>query len=167
MFGSIAVLFALPWLDTSKVKSMRYRPVAKQFFFGFVVACLLLSWCGAENPDNPIIKMGDDKLVVNYTDAAGLEGSRVFEEYAPASQFREETVTAGGTASLGIQVAPAFRFLHLSQIMTLYYFAYFLIILPWLGFGASVRRVSQTLSTIPFLEMKRPRRRQRNKESPV
>ncbi len=133
MFGSIAVLFLLPWLDTSKVKSMRYRPVAKQFFFGFVVACLLLSWCGAENPDNPIIKMGDDKLVVTYTDAAGLEGSRVFEEYAPASQFRAETVTAGGTASLGIQVAPAFRFLHLSQLMTLYYFAYFLIILPWLG----------------------------------
>ncbi|MEO0451756.1 MAG: cytochrome b N-terminal domain-containing protein [Pseudomonadota bacterium] len=133
MFGSIAVLFALPWLDTSKVKSMRYRPVAKQFFFGFVVACLLLSWCGAENPDNPIIKMGDDKLVVTYTDAAGLEGSRVFEEYAPASQFREETVTSGGTASLGIQIAPAFRFLHLSQLMTLYYFAYFLVILPWLG----------------------------------
>ena len=34
MFGSIAVLFLLPWLDTSKVKSMRYRPVAKQFFIG-------------------------------------------------------------------------------------------------------------------------------------
>ena len=133
MFGSIAVLFLLPWLDTSKVKSMRYRPVAKQFFFGFVVACLLLSWCGAENPDNPIIKMGEDKLVVNYTDAAGLEGSRVFEEYAPASQFRDETAAAGGTASLGIEVAPAFRFLHLSQLMTLYYFAYFLIILPFLG----------------------------------
>ena len=26
MFGAIGVLFALPWLDTSKVRSMRYRP---------------------------------------------------------------------------------------------------------------------------------------------
>ena len=26
MFGAIACLFALPWLDTSKVRSMRYRP---------------------------------------------------------------------------------------------------------------------------------------------
>jgi ubiquinol-cytochrome c reductase cytochrome b subunit len=28
MFGSIGILFVLPWLDTSKVRSMRYRPIA-------------------------------------------------------------------------------------------------------------------------------------------
>ena len=32
MFGAIAVLFVLPWLDTSKVRSMRYRPLARWFF---------------------------------------------------------------------------------------------------------------------------------------
>ena len=133
MFGAIAVLFLLPWLDTSKVKSMRYRPVAKQFFFGFVIACLLLGWCGASNPDNAIIPMGSDKLVVSYTDSAGLEGQRTFEDYAPAAQFRDEQVTAGGVASLAIQKAPAFTFKHLSQILTAYYFAFFLLILPVLG----------------------------------
>ena len=32
MFGSIVVLFFLPWLDTMKVKSARYRPLYKIFF---------------------------------------------------------------------------------------------------------------------------------------
>jgi len=41
MFSSIIVLFVLPWLDTSKVRSMRYRPVAKLWFFIFVVVCCL------------------------------------------------------------------------------------------------------------------------------
>ncbi|MCR9193465.1 MAG: cytochrome b N-terminal domain-containing protein, partial [Hyphomonas sp.] len=133
MFGSIAVLFLLPWLDTSKVKSMRYRPVAKQFYMVFVVVCLLLGWCGASNPDNAVVAMGKDKLVVNYTDSAGLEGSRVFEEFAPAAQFRDEQRDSGGVASMAIQKAPAFTFKTLSQILTAYYFAFFLIILPVLG----------------------------------
>lgn len=135
MFGSIAILFVLPWLDTSKVKSMRYRPVAKQFFMLFVVSCLLLGWCGASNPDDPLpfMTMGEDKLVVSYTDAQGIEGSAVFQGYAEAAAFRGEQQAAGGVASMAIQKAPAFTFKVLSQILTAYYFAYFLLILPILG----------------------------------
>jgi ubiquinol-cytochrome c reductase cytochrome b subunit len=133
MFGSIAVLFALPWLDTSKVKSMRYRPVAKQFFFGFVAAALLLGWCGASNPDDPIIPLGDDKLQVAYTTEAGIDGVAVFAGYEDAAAFRSEKLAEGATASISIKKAPAFRFIHLAQILTAYYFAYFLIILPYLG----------------------------------
>ncbi len=48
MFGSIMVLFVLPWLDTSKVRSMRYRPVARLWFVLFVVACLALGWLGGK-----------------------------------------------------------------------------------------------------------------------
>jgi ubiquinol-cytochrome c reductase cytochrome b subunit len=32
MFGSIAILFVLPWLDTSPVRSMRFRPVARMAY---------------------------------------------------------------------------------------------------------------------------------------
>ena len=32
MAGAIGMLFALPWLDTSKVRSMRYRPTARIYF---------------------------------------------------------------------------------------------------------------------------------------
>jgi ubiquinol-cytochrome c reductase cytochrome b subunit len=51
MFGAIAILFALPWIDTSKVRSMRYRPTAQIFFCLFVIACLILGVCGANPPD--------------------------------------------------------------------------------------------------------------------
>jgi ubiquinol-cytochrome c reductase cytochrome b/c1 subunit len=55
MFGAIGCLFALPWLDTSKVRSMRYRPQAKLYFAIFVVVCAILGLCGAKLPDDPII----------------------------------------------------------------------------------------------------------------
>ncbi|MDB5440058.1 MAG: ubiquinol cytochrome oxidoreductase [Caulobacteraceae bacterium] len=55
MFGAIACLFALPWLDTSKVRSMRYRPTAKLYFFIFLVVCIILGFCGAKLPDDQVI----------------------------------------------------------------------------------------------------------------
>ena len=47
MFGAIFVLFLLPWLDTSKVRSARYRPLFRQFYALFVVDCLMLGYLGA------------------------------------------------------------------------------------------------------------------------
>src|SRR5205085_4099571 len=35
MFSSILILVFLPWLDTAKTKSSKYRPLAKQFFWIF------------------------------------------------------------------------------------------------------------------------------------
>ncbi|MEY4554942.1 MAG: hypothetical protein RL093_61, partial [Pseudomonadota bacterium] len=55
MFGAIGVLFVLPWLDTSKVRSMRYRPTMRTFFIIFVIVGLILGWCGAQLPDAPVI----------------------------------------------------------------------------------------------------------------
>ena len=48
MFSSILVLFVLPWLDTSKVRSMRYRPVARMWFFLFVIAAIALGYLGGK-----------------------------------------------------------------------------------------------------------------------
>ncbi|MFZ2102614.1 MAG: cytochrome b/b6 [Oricola sp.] len=48
MFGSIAVLFVLPWLDTSKVRSAVYRPWFKLFFWIFVADAVLLGWLGSK-----------------------------------------------------------------------------------------------------------------------
>jgi len=78
LFGSILILAFLPWLDTSKVKSARYRPLFKQFFWIFVAVCLGLGWLGAKPAEG------------GYVIAA--------------------------------------------RILTTYYFAHFLIILPLLGF---------------------------------
>ncbi len=90
MFGSILVLFILPWLDTSKVRSMRYRPAAKMFFFIFVAACLVLGYLGGKP----------------------AEGSYVV--YA--------------------------------QIATAYYFSFFLLILPLLGFLETPKPLPRSIS---------------------
>jgi len=55
MFGSIAVLFILPWLDTSKVRSMRYRPIAKLWFLIFVFVCIVLGWLGGKPAEGSYI----------------------------------------------------------------------------------------------------------------
>jgi len=48
MMGSIVILFVLPWLDRSKVRSMRYRPLAKQFFILFILNFWALGYFGAK-----------------------------------------------------------------------------------------------------------------------
>jgi ubiquinol-cytochrome c reductase cytochrome b/c1 subunit len=46
MFGAIALLFALPFLDKSKVKSGAYRPIFKKVFWLFVINFAFLGWLG-------------------------------------------------------------------------------------------------------------------------
>jgi len=77
MFGAIAVLFLVPWLDTSRVRSANYRPLYRQFYWILAAVAIGLGWLGSQ----------------------------------PAE---------------GIYVLA-------SRILTAYYFAHFLLILPLLG----------------------------------
>jgi ubiquinol-cytochrome c reductase cytochrome b subunit len=47
MFGAIIVMALVPWLDTSSVRSGRYRPMFKWWFWIFVVNFFVLTWAGA------------------------------------------------------------------------------------------------------------------------
>jgi quinol-cytochrome oxidoreductase complex cytochrome b subunit len=58
MFAAIAVLFFLPWLDTSRVRSARFRPLYKWFFWLFVADCFLLGYVGAVPPEGIIPTIG-------------------------------------------------------------------------------------------------------------
>ncbi|CBL44238.1 ubiquinol-cytochrome c reductase, cytochrome b [gamma proteobacterium HdN1] len=52
MGGAIAVLFVLPWLDRSPVKSIRYKGwMSKVALALFVVSFILLGICGVKSPD--------------------------------------------------------------------------------------------------------------------
>ena len=48
MFGSLLILFILPWLDSSKVKSGAFRPVFKIFFWLFTFNFLFLGYLGGK-----------------------------------------------------------------------------------------------------------------------
>ncbi|HWD68524.1 MAG TPA: cytochrome b N-terminal domain-containing protein [Caulobacteraceae bacterium] len=52
--ASIGLVFAMPWIDRSHVRSMRYRPTARIFFFIWIVSALILGWCGSQEPDGQL-----------------------------------------------------------------------------------------------------------------
>jgi quinol-cytochrome oxidoreductase complex cytochrome b subunit len=51
MFGSILIMFALPWIDRSKVRSAHYRPIYKIMFWAFLLNALLLGYAGSQSVD--------------------------------------------------------------------------------------------------------------------
>jgi ubiquinol-cytochrome c reductase cytochrome b/c1 subunit len=96
LVGSIAILAFLPWLDTSKVRSARYRPLYRQFFWLFVACCIGLGWLGAKP----------------------AEGGYVLA----------------------------------ARLLTLYYFGYFLIILPLLGLFEKTKPLPNSIAESVLLE---------------
>ena len=51
MFGSLLVLFILPWLDTSRVRSARFRPIYRVVIWLWVISFVVLGICGAHKPE--------------------------------------------------------------------------------------------------------------------
>ncbi len=90
MAGAILILFFVPWLDTSKVRSAVYRPWYKLFFWLFAANCLFLGWLGAKPAEGAYVVM--------------------------------------------------------SQIATLYYFAFFIVIMPLLGLIETPRRLPNSIT---------------------
>ena len=80
----------LPWLDTSPVRSARYRPLYKQFFWVFVAACIGLGYLGTSQPEGWALIFG--------------------------------------------------------RLFTIYYFAFFLIILPVLGLVEKTKPLPSSIS---------------------
>ncbi len=51
MGGAVVILFFLPWLDHSEVKSIRYRPSWNKYLYGaFVINFLILGYLGVQPP---------------------------------------------------------------------------------------------------------------------
>ncbi|WP_374643197.1 cytochrome b [Tabrizicola sp.] len=53
MFGAIAVMALAPWLDTSSVRSGRYRPMFKWWFALLAIDFVVLMWCGSMPAEEP------------------------------------------------------------------------------------------------------------------
>ena len=58
MFSAILILLALPWLDTSKVRSAVFRPIYKQFFWILVIDVLVLGYIGAMPAEGMYVAIG-------------------------------------------------------------------------------------------------------------
>ena len=58
MGASISIFFVLPWLDVSKVRSAKFRPIYRQFFWIFLGDCIVLGIVGANPPEGTWLLMG-------------------------------------------------------------------------------------------------------------
>ncbi len=58
MFSSIAILFVLPWLDTSPVRSARFRPIYRQLMYVFVIVTITLGVAGGKPPEGIWVVIG-------------------------------------------------------------------------------------------------------------
>ena len=90
MFGSIALLFVLPFLDKHPVRSAVFRPWFKIALLSFVLNALVLGVCGGK----------------------------------PAEGF----------------------WVPLSQFCTAYYFAFFLVVIPWLNKNEPVADLPKSIN---------------------
>jgi ubiquinol-cytochrome c reductase cytochrome b/c1 subunit len=88
--AAMFIPFFLPWLDTSPVRSGRYRPLFKQFFWVFVVSCVGLGYIGTLQPEGWALIVG--------------------------------------------------------RLLTIYYFAYFVVILPVLGLVEKTKPLPSSIS---------------------
>ncbi len=116
MFAAIAVLFILPWLDRSPIRSGSYRPAFKRFFWALVFVLAILLFCGKYPPDNYWLPFEftivTPDLLKEMTGAASIDDMWAIN-------------VSGGHFGMKI--------IALGQMATLYYFAYFLVILPLLS----------------------------------
>jgi ubiquinol-cytochrome c reductase cytochrome b subunit len=66
MGGSVVILFFLPWLDKSPVRSIRYRPDFHKYIYGiFVISFVILGYLGIK-PPSPLFEKISQVCTIYY-----------------------------------------------------------------------------------------------------
>ncbi len=58
MFAAVLILALVPWLDTSPVRSARFRPIYRIIYYLLVVDTIVLGWVGANPPEGIMVTIG-------------------------------------------------------------------------------------------------------------
>nr|YP_009925663.1 cytochrome b [Bufotes sitibundus]QNH82520.1 cytochrome b [Bufotes sitibundus] len=64
---SIMILFLMPFLHTSKQRTLMFRPLAKLFFWTLVANTLILTWIGGQPVEDPFIMIGQLASISYFT----------------------------------------------------------------------------------------------------
>nr|WP_281251934.1 cytochrome b N-terminal domain-containing protein [Oceanibacterium hippocampi] len=100
MFAAILILFVLPWLDTSRVRSARFRPIYKQLFWLLVIDVVALTYIGGKPPEGWFIVFGRVATAyyfLHFLVIMPLVGW--FEQPKPLPKSIAESVLGNGQAS--------------------------------------------------------------------
>jgi len=66
MGGALVILFAIPFINTSEIRSTQFRPVFKVFFWLLVVDFLILGWIGQKPVETPFVEVGQVATVFYF-----------------------------------------------------------------------------------------------------
>jgi len=67
MGGALVILFAIPFINTSEIRSSQFRPLFRGFFWLLVVDFLILGWIGQKPVETPFIEVGQIATVFYFT----------------------------------------------------------------------------------------------------
>jgi ubiquinol-cytochrome c reductase cytochrome b subunit len=107
MFASVLILFVLPWLDRSKVRSGKYRPIFKQFYWLLVLDVIVLGYVGAMPAEGiwiPIGQVATAYYFAYFLVILPLLG--VFERPKPLPNSISDPVLKGGGQPAGAAAKP-------------------------------------------------------------
>jgi ubiquinol-cytochrome c reductase cytochrome b subunit len=67
MFAAILILFALPFLDVSRVRGNAFKPIIRFFFWIFVANFWILAWIGGNHAEEPFITIGQYSTIFYFS----------------------------------------------------------------------------------------------------
>ena len=108
MFGSIGVLFIIPWLDTSPVRSCKYRPIYKWFVGLLLIDTVVLGFCGANPPEGWWLlagRLGTAYYFFHFIILLPVLGKLETPDPLPTSISKPVTGGGGGAAAGGASAA--------------------------------------------------------------
>ncbi|WP_420345125.1 cytochrome b [Pelagibius sp.] len=108
MFGSIALLFVLPWLDRSPVRSGRFRPIFRLFFVLLLIDVVLLGFAGAKPAEGLWLLIAQVSTAYYFLHfLVVLPLLSVFETPKPLpTSISEPVLKGGGGAMAGAPAKP-------------------------------------------------------------
>ena len=107
MFGSILLMFAMPWLDFSRVRSARFRPIYKQAFWVFVINAVILGWIGAQPAEGMYLVIGRIATAYYFVHLLVLVPLiSLFERPLPLPESISNSVLGGSAVPKGAFAAP-------------------------------------------------------------
>jgi ubiquinol-cytochrome c reductase cytochrome b subunit len=110
MFSAILLLFFLPWLDASPVRSGHYRPLFKKFFWILCADVLVLGYCGGAPAEEPFVMISQIAAVYYFAHFLIILPiiSRIERPLPLPASITDAVLAKHGGGSLGtVAAAPA------------------------------------------------------------